>query len=109
MMEINQRPVLWCALVEASGVPLTYTAYRDLIGEPVPNASQQKEGVKWIYTARDLVSSISYISRRQLAIGDWFSSIRGKKVHANFAWDDMQLMPMLPVYLTMQFCEYFRG
>lgn len=108
MMEINQRPVLWFSLVEASGVPLIYAAYRDLIGEPLSGTERQKDEIKWIYTVRDLASSISYLFGNELALGDWFKSIRGKKVYANFARDDILLMPMLPVYLITQLCEYIR-
>ena len=58
MIEINLRPTLWFGLAEASGVDVVYATYRELIGLPALQSGPQKEGIKWIYTVRDLMSSV---------------------------------------------------
>ncbi|MFC1897877.1 hypothetical protein ACFLX8_04890 [Chloroflexota bacterium] len=107
MMEINQRHCLWCSLIEASGVPFTYVSYRDLIGDPLSVTYRQTEGIKRIYTARDIASSFSYMFSGELTLGDWYRSVRHKKIHAILAYDDIQPAVMQPICLAIEFWEYF--
>jgi D-aspartate ligase len=106
MMEINLRPTLWFSITEASGVDVTYAIYRELVGSPVPRNQVQKNGIRWVYPARDVVSSIYYFWHRDLYLQDWLHSLRNRKVYAIFAGDDLSVMAFLPFYLVKEFWQY---
>ena len=109
MMEINLRPTLWFSIIEASGIEVIYAIYQDLIGSSFLQSGCQSNGVKWIYTARDLVSSLYYLLQGDLTPGTWLRSLRGKKAHAIFARDDFRVMVPLPFCLAKEFWQYFLG
>ena len=83
------RPTGRSPIVEAGGVELVYTMYCDAVGRPLPaNLKQQYGNVKWIYLRRDLQSALYNWRRGDLTLGDWWRSLRGRKVDALFAWND---------------------
>jgi predicted ATP-grasp superfamily ATP-dependent carboligase len=91
IMEPNiGRPTGRSAIAEAGGVDLLYTMYCDALGRPLPDNRFQKYGnVKWIHFRRDLQSAVYYWRRGELTFGDWWRSVRGRKVDALFAWNDL--------------------
>jgi predicted ATP-grasp superfamily ATP-dependent carboligase len=83
------RPTGRSAIAEKGGVELLLTAYRDALGEPLPEAREQRyRGVKWIYWRHDLQAAVLRARRGELSIGDWIASIRGPKIEAVFARRD---------------------
>ena len=91
IMEPNVgRPTGRSAIAEGGGVDLHYTMYCDALGLPLPeNRIQTYGNVKWMHIRRDLQSALYYWRRGELTIPDWWRSIRGRKVFALFAWDDL--------------------
>ncbi len=92
IMEPNVgRPTGRSAIAEAGGVELLYTMYCDALGWPLPPDREQRYGhAKWISIRRDLQSSFYWWRRGQLTVGEWWRSIRGRKVDAYFSWSDLR-------------------
>jgi predicted ATP-grasp superfamily ATP-dependent carboligase len=77
-------------IAEANGVELLYTMYCDIIGNALPtNRKQTYSGLKWMYLRKDIQSTLYYLLRRKLTIGQWWNSMRGRKVDALFSWGDL--------------------
>ena len=88
------RPTGRSAIAEAGGVELLMTAYADAMGLELPKERVQVHtGVKWIHILRDIRSAWWYIRRGELSLGDWLSSIRGRKVYA--VWSLRDPLPFL--------------
>ncbi len=87
LMEINARHWLWHSLAAASGVNLSYVAYRDAIERPF-KAPQQTDGPRWILTIKDVIDSAREIRRGQLSAWDWLSSLPGTRIDGVLALDD---------------------
>ncbi len=83
------RPTGRSAIAEKGGVELLMSAYRDALGEPLPDAvTQEYRGVKWIYWRHDLQAALVRARRGQLSVGDWLTSVKGPKVEAVFSRHD---------------------
>lgn len=83
------RPTGRSAIAEGGGVDLLYTMYCDAIGRELPtNRVQTYTGVKWIHLRRDLQAAITLMRRGDLTIGQWWRSLRGRKVYAVFSMSD---------------------
>jgi predicted ATP-grasp superfamily ATP-dependent carboligase len=68
---------------------LLLSAYRDALGEPLPEAIEQRyRGVKWIYWRHDLQAALVRATRGELSAAAWLRSVRGPKVEAVFARRD---------------------
>ncbi len=62
LIEVNPRPTLWFSLCRAAGCDVVYHAYRDLVGRPLePQIGRQRDGVRWQYLLRDLLSLGRYL------------------------------------------------
>ncbi len=83
------RPTGRSAIAEKGGVELLLSAYRDALGEPLPDATEQTwRGVKWIYWRHDLQAALLRARRGELSAGEWWRSVRGPKVEAVFSRQD---------------------
>ena len=83
------RPTGRSAIAERGGVELLLTAYRDALGEALPEARTQTfRGVKWIYLRHDLQSALHEIRLGRLTPLGWIRSIRGPKTEAVGDWRD---------------------
>jgi D-aspartate ligase len=83
------RPTGRSAIAEKGGVELLLSAYRDALGEPLPEATVQRyRGVKWIYWRHDLQAAAVRARRGELSMGQWLASVRGPKTEAVFARRD---------------------
>lgn len=83
------RPTGRSAIAEAGGVPLLYTMYCDVTGQPIPEPLEQRyTGVKWVYLRRDFQSAFYYWRRGDLSLRQWLGSLRGRKAYALFSWRD---------------------
>jgi predicted ATP-grasp superfamily ATP-dependent carboligase len=99
LIEINARAVNTIGIAPASGVDIPYIAYRDAIGQPLPPVFTWKQGVKWIRLIQDIDAARILHRTGRLSMGKWWRSIRGKRVHAVFAWDDLR--PFLSDYAAL--------
>ena len=86
LLEVNARATNTSSLPPACGVDLPWMAFADAIGEPVAPVTQWKTGVKWVWLSEDVWAA------RQLGLGalEWLKSLRGKKVGAVYAADDLR-------------------
>jgi predicted ATP-grasp superfamily ATP-dependent carboligase len=83
------RPTGRSSIAERGGVELVMTAYRDALGEPLPESRVQGyRGVKWIYWRHDLQASLVAARRGQLGLRGWWRSVRGPKIEAVGSWRD---------------------
>jgi D-aspartate ligase len=83
------RPTGRSAIAEQGGVELLLSAYRDALGEPLPEATEQRyEGAKWIYWRHDLQAAVVRARRGELTFGAWLASVRGPKIEAVFSRRD---------------------
>ncbi len=83
------RPTGRSPIAEAGGVELIYTMYCDTLGLPLPDNREQKYlGVKWIDLRRDTQSALYHLKEGDLTLKGWWQSLKGKKAHALFAWND---------------------
>lgn len=83
------RPTGRSAISEKGGVELLLTAYRDALGEPLPEArTQAYRGVKWIYWRHDVQAALARGRRGELTPIGWWRSVRGPKIEAVFARND---------------------
>ena len=79
------RPTGRSAIAECGGVELVYTAYRDALGEPLPDATAQAyRGVKWIYWRHDIQAALRQMVRGELSPLGWWRSVRGERWEAVF-------------------------
>ena len=83
------RPTGRSAIAEKGGVELLLSAYRDALGEPLPDAvTQTFRGAKWIYWRHDIQAAVVRMRRGELTLGEWYRSVRGPKIEAVFARRD---------------------
>lgn len=94
LMEINPRTGLWNLSVLESGVNLPLMAYRDILGEPITNESNEEGKLVWAITLFDMLVSLrGYRSNGEaeysLSFKEWRKSLKGsRKVDAIFMWSD---------------------
>jgi D-aspartate ligase len=90
LIEINARATNAAALPTACGVDLPYLAFADALGQPVAPIKGWKSGVKWIWFAEDVWAAREMWRRGELKLVDWLKSLRGPKVFAIYAADDLK-------------------
>jgi D-aspartate ligase len=79
LMEVNARHWKWHGLAAASGVNLSFAAYRDAIGDPYI-ARRQEDGVKWIVANKDVPLALLEIAKRERSAGEYLRSLKGTRV-----------------------------
>jgi len=90
LIDINPRTCMIGELAIASGVDLPYLYYCDVTGKKIEPVEQSRVGIKWLCFEWDFLSFLVYRRRGQLSFGGWLSSLRGEKVYAYYAKDDMK-------------------
>jgi predicted ATP-grasp superfamily ATP-dependent carboligase len=96
LIEINTWPVNTTGISSACGVNLPLIAYRDAIGLEQEPVRDWEDGVIWLRLSQDLAAARELRRRGRLTYPRWLKSLRGKRVHAMLAFDD--LMPPLRFY-----------
>ncbi|MBI4206787.1 MAG: hypothetical protein HY527_17335 [Betaproteobacteria bacterium] len=86
--------------VDRNGLDVVRALYRDLTGQPMPQAAPA-EGRKWMVEDADLHSSYKYWCDGTLSLVDWLRSFKGVRECAWFASDDLR-----PFFLM---CRVFFG
>jgi predicted ATP-grasp superfamily ATP-dependent carboligase len=111
LIEVNPRPTLWFSLTRASGCDVVYEAYRDLAGSPGPRAvGTQRDGVRWQFFLRDLLSLWHYLRRGELRaseLGAALSPLRKDETLAS--WRDLRATAYYPLYGFRQWRAHARG
>jgi predicted ATP-grasp superfamily ATP-dependent carboligase len=93
LLEVNTRPPQWGGIAMTDRYDVARLAYDDLRGEPVePLPTFAEEGVRWIYMAKDVWSSLQLARERELGpVGFARPYLRGPgKVRAILARDDLR-------------------
>ncbi|MGH1355080.1 MAG: hypothetical protein ACRBBS_08385 [Thalassovita sp.] len=91
IIEINVRPSLWFSITDPAGRPVVLSAYRDLAGLPPLPAQDQRQGIRWRYTLKDVYSSLFYLLKRGFILPGPDTRAVGparRRTFAVFAWDD---------------------
>jgi len=88
IIEVNPRPMLWNALMSASGMDLNYYAYCDLAGLPLPECHKQHDGRRWLFAEKDVLTAVRYCLSGKLTPAAYFRSLRGVVVHPIVSRDD---------------------
>ena len=88
LIELNPRYWQQNWLAAQCGMDFPVTEYRELTGQQVACPSTFEEGVVWVSPAADLRSAVAYMRSGELSISGWLGSLRGKRVLADFSWDD---------------------
>ena len=91
LIEVNTRTPIWAGLVMTRSFNLAELAYRDLSGEQVAPRGTFKEDVRWIFLAKDVWVSLQLARRRRIGMRTFAAPyVRGRKVRASFAADDLR-------------------
>jgi len=90
LIEINTRPVNTTGLSIGCGVNLPLIAYLDAIGEKQDPVTDWQDGVTWIWLSMDMSAARQLRKLGKTSYLQWLRSIRGKRVHAIFAADDLR-------------------
>lgn len=90
LLEVNTRPPQWAGIAMTPRFDVARLAYDDLSGRDVePLEPYTDDGVVWIYLAKDVVSSVELMRRRELGLRGFAREYaRPHKVRAIFAADD---------------------
>ena len=88
LIEINPRYWQQSWLATRCRMDFPVTEYRELTGQQVKCPSTFEEGVVWVSPSADLRSAVAYMRSGELSVAGWLGSLRGKRVLADFSWDD---------------------
>lgn len=90
LIEVNARAVNTSALAPACGVDLPWIAFQDALGRDVLPVTRWRSGVTWVWLSQDVGAARALRRRGELTVGAWLRSLRGRRVHAVFAGDDLR-------------------
>lgn len=86
VIEINIRTTTQSRLSAFAGTNMEYTAYQDMLGEPLAFRANSKPGLIWVDLYRDILAVFSksdgYLSRKEITFRNWLRSLKGKRVFA---------------------------
>ncbi|MFK7941682.1 MAG: hypothetical protein AB8B85_02030 [Paracoccaceae bacterium] len=68
IIEVNPRPSLWFSASTHADVSLVETAVAEANDAPLPPPAEQKDGVLWRYTAKDLASCMFYALNKDFVL-----------------------------------------
>jgi D-aspartate ligase len=91
IIEVNPRPSLWFSVATKAGVRLVETAIAEAHGTPIPPRAEQKNGVLWRYTAKDLASRFYYATNKNFILPAPDGSCKTQmtaRADVTGAWDD---------------------
>lgn len=104
-IEVNPRPSLWWGLISSAGVPLVETAISSLIHteaefneSPAEPKTTQRDGVRWSFFEKDVVSGIKAAFSRDLGVLKLLISLCRVDVQAVLSWRDI-----MPGLFALQF------
>lgn len=105
LIEINCRFGLWDGFAEDCNVKVASSAYADLAGLPLPEASLQKSGAYWLNPESDVWAARTYIRTGEISALSWIGDYLRPHFSASFTWDD----PLPGIFLWGElFASVFR-
>lgn len=109
LIEVNPRAVNTTALAAACGVDLPYIAFQDTLGRVGSETREWLDGVKWINFEQDAWAARELHRLGKLGWREWWQSIRGHKVHALYAPDDIRpFAGYLSAFLKERLTRFWR-
>ena len=87
LIEVNPRVWGWHTLAIAAGLDLPYLLYQDLVGESIEIPLTLKQ-VKWVRLITDIPTVLSEIMKGKMKLGDYVTSMKGKKEDAVLSFRD---------------------
>lgn len=103
LIEINARTWLWVGLARACGVDFAGMAYDYVNNQNIEYPDGYDTNLKWNNCVTDTLILLQYIKAGKFNIGNYFKSIKGKKVNAVFDIKDpfpgLMFIVMLPYLL----------
>lgn len=90
LIEINTRPVNTTGISVGCGVNLPLIAFNDAAGIAQDEVTDWEDGVTWVWLYHDFWVVKEMKALGLITYGEWFQSIKGKRVHAIFAADDLR-------------------
>ncbi|MEE8576418.1 MAG: hypothetical protein V3T31_04110, partial [candidate division Zixibacteria bacterium] len=84
------RPEHFFALAEANNVNLSYVGYRHMARLPLPKPDEPKSSIRYFNLNNDFRTARIYMRTNDLTVKGWLQSLRGPKLYAVFAWDDLK-------------------
>jgi len=89
LIEINARTWLWVGLAKACGVDYAKIIYNYTNSIENDFPAGYPSGIKWINYITDTYFSFRALISDKLKLGDYISSLKGRKVSAAFSWRDI--------------------
>ncbi len=106
LIEINARVWGWHTLAIGAGVDLLYLSYQDMLGVEVQQNGFDKDA-KWIRLMTDIPTSLGEIFRGRMRIGDYITSLKGKRQFAVLSITDP--LPFIMEILLLPYLWKKRG
>jgi predicted ATP-grasp superfamily ATP-dependent carboligase len=89
LLEVNTRLPVWARIAIGRDLDVARIAYDDLTGRPAEPGQRLRDGVTWVYLAKDVWVAAQLARRRELRAREFLSHYtRRDKVRAIFAADD---------------------
>jgi predicted ATP-grasp superfamily ATP-dependent carboligase len=88
LVEINPRYWQQNYLATACGVNFPLLNYFDLVNGSGEAITSFTPGIKWVNRYMDFDSFLKYRKEGSITFSSWRKSLKGKKVYADFTWDD---------------------
>jgi len=89
LIEINTRPVNTTGISMGCGVDVPFIAYCDAAGLEPPPFTGWQDHVVWVRLINDFFAAKQLVRLGRLTYWEWIRSLKGKRVHAILAWDDL--------------------
>lgn len=106
LLEVNARLWGWHTLALGAGMNLPYLLFRDALGEEVHHSGPM-QSAKWIRLTTDIPTSVIEIIKGRMTVAEYFRSLKGKKVFAEFSLADP--LPFLAELLMIPYLWKKRG
>jgi predicted ATP-grasp superfamily ATP-dependent carboligase len=87
LLEINARPWWYIEYAERCGVDVCTMAYRDALGEPVPDVRDFKVGARFVYSYHDYFACREAWRAGEVTLAQWAGSWIGAQ-QPLFNWTD---------------------
>ncbi len=100
LIEVNPRIWGWHSLAIAAGVDLPYILYQDMIGEKIEVQNTFKK-INWVRLITDIPTVFIEVVKGKMKIGDYITSMKGKKEFAVFSFKDP-----LPFFVELAMIPY---
>lgn len=87
LIEVNPRVWGWHTLAISAGVDFPYLLYQDMIGEQL-EIGVPSNHLRWVRLTTDLPTVFLEIAKGNMKVGDYITSMRGKKTDAVLSLKD---------------------